>query len=252
MVVKKLVQDSLAAGDVIALVSLDVQGAFNAAWWPAILKKMRDCGSPNNLYKLTKSYFTKRTTILATNSIRIEKQLSGGYRQDSCSAPGYWNLQYNSLLKIKYMDRTKVVAYSDDLIMATKCKSIRSVENYTNVGLSKIQRWAKNNKIKFNHTKSKVMLVSRRKRKEKNITVYLNNKLLEQVTQIKYLEIVLDQKFRFHKHITYTAEKSTKLIHCLPKAAKLTWEITHKALATIYSGAILAVLTYGAPYGSKH
>jgi len=128
MVVKEFVQDSLAAGEVIALVSLDVQGAFDAAWWPAILKEMRDCGSPKNLYKLTKIYLTQRTTILATNSKRIEKELSTGCQQVSCSAPGYWNLQYNSLLKIKYMDRTKVVAYADDLIMATRGVSIRAVE----------------------------------------------------------------------------------------------------------------------------
>jgi len=31
------------------------------------------------------------------------------------------------------MDRTKVVAYADDLIMATRDDSIRAVENYTNV-----------------------------------------------------------------------------------------------------------------------
>jgi len=36
------------------------------------------------------------------------------------------------------MDRTKVVAYADDLIMATKGEPIRAVENYTNVELSKI------------------------------------------------------------------------------------------------------------------
>jgi len=82
MVVKEFVEDSLAEGDVIALVSLDVQGAFDAAWWPAILKEMRDCGSPKNLYKLTKSYFTQRTAILATNSIRIEKELSRGCCKD--------------------------------------------------------------------------------------------------------------------------------------------------------------------------
>ena len=74
MVVKEFVQNSLAAGDVIALVSLDVQGAFDAAWWPAILKEMRDCGSPNNIYKLTKSYFTNCTAILAKNIIRMEKE----------------------------------------------------------------------------------------------------------------------------------------------------------------------------------
>ena len=74
---------------------------------------------------------------MATNSIRIEKDLSRGCPQGSCSAPGYWNFQYNSLLKIKYMDRTKVEAYADDVIMATRGESIRAVENYTNLELSK-------------------------------------------------------------------------------------------------------------------
>jgi len=203
MVVKEFVQDSLAAGHVVTMMSLDVQDAFDAAWWPAILKEIRDCGSPKNLYKLTKSYFTERTAFLATKSIRMGKELSRRCPQGSCIAPGYWNLQCNSLLKIKCMDRTKVVAYADDLIMATRGESIRAVENDTNVELSKIKRWSKNNKIKFNDTKSKVMLVSRRKRKEnKNITVYLNNKPLEQFTQIKYLGIILDHKFRFNEHIT--------------------------------------------------
>jgi len=89
MVVKEFVQESLAAGEAIALVSLDVQGAFHAAWWPAILKEMRDCGSPKNFYKLTKSYFTQRTAILATNSIRMKKELIRGCPQGSRSAPGY-------------------------------------------------------------------------------------------------------------------------------------------------------------------
>jgi len=72
--------------------------------------------------------------------------------------------------------------------MATRDESLRPVENYTNVELSKIHEWAKNNDIEFNDTNSKVKLVSRRKRKEnKNITVYLNNKTLDQFTQIKYI-----------------------------------------------------------------
>jgi len=74
------------------------------------------------------------------------------------------------------MKRTKVVAFADDLIIATRCESVRAVENYVNIELSKINVRAKNNKTRFNDKKFKVMIVSRRKTKEnKNITVYLNN-----------------------------------------------------------------------------
>ena len=74
------------------------------------------------------------------------------------------------------------------------------------------------------------MLVSRRKRKERNdIHAFLNYKRLKQVNQIKYLGIIIDNKFKFREHITYAAEKCTKLIYSL------------------YKGAILPLLLYRAP-----
>ena len=63
------------------------------------------------------------------------------------------------------MVRTKVVAYADDLLIATRGKSVREVENFANLELSKIERWSRRNVIRFNEKKSKVMLVTRRKRR---------------------------------------------------------------------------------------
>jgi hypothetical protein len=64
MEIKEIVEKGLAAEEVIALVSLDVKGAFEAAWWPRILKELRACGCPKNLYELTTSYFTQRKRLL--------------------------------------------------------------------------------------------------------------------------------------------------------------------------------------------
>jgi hypothetical protein len=67
------------------------------------------------------------------------------------------------------------------------------------------------------------MLVTRRKRREdKDMTIYLHFKLVEQITQMEYLGIILDQKFRFQAHTKYAAERCTKLIHNLSRAAKLS------------------------------
>jgi len=131
--------------------------------------------------------------------------------------------------------------------MSVRGDSVRVVENYSNAELSKITLWSKN-KIIFNEMKSKVMLVSRRKQREqRNITVYLNNKALEQVTWMKYLGIVIDHKFRFQEHMNFAAERCAKLIYNLSKMAKLCWGIKHPSIATIYKGAILPLLTCGAP-----
>jgi ribonuclease HI len=92
------------------------------------------------------------------------------------------------------------------------------------------------------------MVISSRKRKEnKEINIYLNNKPLQQVPTMKYLGIVTDNKFKFSEHISYAAERTSKLIHSLSKSAKLTWGLNHEALQTIYKGVILPLLLYGAP-----
>jgi hypothetical protein len=141
-----------------------------------------------------------------------------------------------------------VVAYADDLLIATRGKSTREVENFANVELSKIDRWSRRNKIRFNDKKSKAMLVTRRKRREdKNITLYLHFRTIENVTQMKYLGIILDQKFKFYEHIKFAAERCTKLIYNLSQAARLKWGIRQEAIATIYKGAILPLLSYVEP-----
>jgi len=92
------------------------------------------------------------------------------------------------------------------------------------------------------------MLVSRRKQKEvKDIDIYLKNKPLEQVTTMKYLGIITDDKFKFSQHIRYEAEKCTKLIYSLSKPAKVLWGLKNELLKTIYKKAILPLLLYGAP-----
>jgi len=126
------------------------------------------------------------------------------------------------------------------------------VENYANAERSKINEWSRRNKIKFNDKKSKAMLVTRRKRRQdKDITIYLHFKPSEQVTQMKYLGIILDQKFKFQEHIRYAAERCTKLIHNMSRSGRMTWVLKNEAVATMYKGAILPLLMYGAPIWSE-
>jgi len=78
MTVKNVVTDRLTTGDVLVIVSLDVKGAFDAAWWPAILNGLRAYECPNNLFNLARSYFTQRSAYLTTNNYRIEREVRKG------------------------------------------------------------------------------------------------------------------------------------------------------------------------------
>jgi len=96
------------------------------------------------------------------------------------------------------------------------------------------------------------MLLTRRNRKEnKEVKTCLNNRPLLQVNSMKYLGIIFDHKLTFKEHMNYMAEKCTKLIFSLSKSAKLNWGLQHAALKSIYTGAILPLLLYGAPIWYK-
>ena len=130
--VKDVIEEGLNV-EIIVIVSVDVEGALNAAWWPSILKSHKICGCPQNLYNLKKSYFNQRAAILQTTNIKLEEVITKVCPQGSCSGPGYWNIQYNSLLNINFTNRTKAVAFADDLILMARGKRVKEAESITNL-----------------------------------------------------------------------------------------------------------------------
>ena len=191
------------------MVSLDIKGAFNAAWWPSILKHLKEFQCPANLYRLSARYISNRRAKLTINNYTIEKEVQKRCPQGSCCGPGYWNIMYNSLLNLNFSSRTKVIALADDLIVLTRGTSTIEAENYANQNLKKTERWATDNKMEFNDKKSQVLFISRKRNDEKNVSIYLNYKKLDQTKELKYLGIYLDSKFKFKAHIDYTTDKLT-------------------------------------------
>jgi hypothetical protein len=77
------------------LITLDIVGAFDNAWWPMILDCLWEMACPGNLYRLTKSYFSNRTAKLRFQNIQVLKRLTKGCPQGSSCGPGFWNVIFN-------------------------------------------------------------------------------------------------------------------------------------------------------------
>jgi len=79
MAVKLFAEIHLQQRNVVIITSLDVQRAFDAAWWPAILYKLRKLQCRSYLYNLTRSYFSDRVAILCANTYRKERKVTKAY-----------------------------------------------------------------------------------------------------------------------------------------------------------------------------
>ena len=252
MAVKEIVEENLKQKNCTSVVSLDVRGVFDAAWWPSILLNLKELKCPKNLFKLSRSYFSDRTASLRGNTLKTEQPVTMGCPQVSCSLPGFWNILYNSLLNMDVCHRTRLIAFADDLLVLIRGKSVLDAENYAKQDLKKIENWARENKMHFNENKSNVLLVTTKTSGDyRTLNIYLNNKRLEQVSELKYLGIYFDSRFSFDRHVDYIAGKCTPIIKMLAKSATLKWGLWHRALKVIYSGATEPILHMGHWYGRK-
>ena len=93
--------------------------------------------------------------------------MNKGCPQGSCCGPGFWNIHFNSILNLEFGKRTKAIAFADDLLIAVRAENVQEAENFANIEISTITIWARDNKITFDEQKSNVMVVTRRKRREK-------------------------------------------------------------------------------------
>jgi len=53
------------------------------------------------------------------------------------------NIKYNSLLNLHYKKHTKAIAFADDLLVAIRAENVQVPENFANIEINKITKWAK-------------------------------------------------------------------------------------------------------------
>ena len=122
------------------MVNLDVKGAFDASWWPVILKDMKDFPCPRNLYNLTKNYVIQMFAFILKNSMRIDTTVNKGFPQELCFGPGYGNVQYNTLLNLNFVKWTRAITFADDMLIVVKAATVTEAENFTDMEMSKITK----------------------------------------------------------------------------------------------------------------
>jgi hypothetical protein len=119
MDLKDYAQRSIEEGQYVA------QGSLRrrmVAWNTLLIK---DAKCPRNLYNLCGSYFNGRSAALILNSRKEQGTISKGCPQGSASGPGFWTIQFNSILQLEFKKNTKIITLADDLLLLTKRKDPR-------------------------------------------------------------------------------------------------------------------------------
>jgi hypothetical protein len=229
---KDYVQSSIDEGLYVAVISLDIREAFDSAWWPAILASLRQISCPGNLYRPSGRYFKDRTAIMSmNNSVTHKQRLPTGLSNRSGILEHF--IQHITEFKVR---KKHQIAYADDLVILVKGSNPVQIEKYANIETQMVAKWARDNKIRFNEQKSKVMIITKKRpRNRREIKSFLNNKILQQTDMMNYLGITIDRRLNFNQHIDKITGKNIKIVHALSRSAKINWGLRHDVLR-IYRG----------------
>lgn len=224
---------------------LDISGAFDNAWWPMLLLKLKNRGCYRNIYNLVYSYFINGSAVLKLGHFSSTKALTMGCPQGSVVGPYLWNLGFDDFLAIPLPCGCSLTGYADDGLLLIQSSTRAGLENLAHTCLNLISQWGDRNRLAFAPHKTYQLLL---KGNLKSLpTIKFNNVPVKKQQSVCYLGMVLERNFSFIEHIKIVGEKAKRNFYALTRISKATWGLSFLTLKTIYGATYLGCMCYGAP-----
>ncbi|KAH9425607.1 hypothetical protein DERP_004821 [Dermatophagoides pteronyssinus] len=210
----------------VAIIAIDIQSAFDKAWWPAILYEMDSHNFPADLILIIKSYLTNRSINFDYADISIWKSLTNGCPQGGALSPLLWIILLNDLLESYNIQNSKIVAFADDITVICWADTKQELSHKIISCVSFIDSWCCSRKL-------------------------LNSNIrVEPSDTIKILGITFGNhrhrnKINFTPHINNIVEKTGKICNILFALIGNTWGINSKKRIKLFIGMIRPAIVYG-------
>ncbi|KAL0852573.1 hypothetical protein ABMA27_016991 [Loxostege sticticalis] len=244
-VMMRHIRERLAEGKIIVLVSLDIEGAFDSAWWPAIKLRLAETNCPSNIRRLVDSYLEDRRVSVRYAGEEANVETTKGCVQGSIGGPTFWNLLLDPLLKELEERGDRAQAFADDVVLIFSGHNAIKIQAQANRALGHVQRWGTVNKLKFAPQKTKAMLITR-KLKHDTPHLHMAGQPIGYSRKIKILGLTIDEKLTFNDHVSSLCQKAAGISKQLTRAAKVSWGLNPEVVRAIYVAVVEPVIMYAA------
>ncbi|XP_046975349.1 uncharacterized protein LOC124541478 [Vanessa cardui] len=239
----ELIQEGVRKKIIVAVISLDIEGAFDNAWWPMILKQLIDKEIDNDLFCILSSYLSEREIVVNYAGTQATRKTDRGCIQGSTGGPLMWNLLMDPLLWEADHLEAHVQAFADDILVIAAASDSMELSNKVNEALERITAWGDNNKLRFAPHKTQAIIVTKKIKYEKpNFKIY--DKKLEISQHLTLLGVTLDPALNFYTHLDRVTGKAIGLYRMVARAARASWGLNPAIIRTIYRTVVEPTILY--------
>ena len=204
--------------EITASVFLDLSKAFDTLNHDILFSKLERYGIRGVALNWVKSYFNNRTQFVQYNkfsSARIAIQC--GVPQGSILGPLFFILYINDLPNASHL--VKPLLFADDTSICYASSDPIVLATVLNEALLNISTWMKANKLSVNIDKTNYIIFQPTQKKSTyEIILLLDDRLITQKKQIKFLGVLLDENRSWKPHINYVCKKVSKSIGVIYRA----------------------------------
>ena len=227
----------------VAGISLDIKGAFDNAWWPLLMERLRQTKCPRNIFRTLLSYHQDRQVTYTVGDDTVTKSTSKGCVQGSVCGPTFWNIIVDELLDLHLPDGCHTQAFADDVMLIVTGKISADVIASGNSALDIIFSWGRQSKLTFSPAKTQA-IAFRHKLRPSSFTV--NDDVIVTTHEIKLLGVIIDHNLNFILHTKYIISKASNIFNKLCMFVRPTWGIHPANVETIYHQVIEPMVCYAA------
>ncbi|UYV62576.1 hypothetical protein LAZ67_2001143 [Cordylochernes scorpioides] len=230
----------------VTLIAIDIQGAFDNTWWPALFKNLDEDNLPVELIKILRSFLKNRKTIFKYNNMKVSKILTKGCPQGGPLSPLLWLIYLNDLLINLQSPNSEIICYADDVTIICWDNELTNLKKSIEFNLEKIDQWCNDNKLNINLDKTSILHLHNKDK----ISINFRDNIIVPVEEIKILGITIanhrrKNKLNFGPHLNIILNKTQRLKNLLFSICGKSWGLSIQKRLTLYKSIIRPTLTYG-------
>jgi hypothetical protein len=224
-------------------VFIDLSKAFDMVNHEILINKIKHYGICGLALDWIKSCFGNRQQYVEYNGAYSSyNSIKCGVPQGSILGPLLFLIYINDLCNASSI--VELTLFANDTNLFFSHNNLPLFMNIINSEMNKLSEWFRANKLSINVKKSNYMIFRpRQKRQILDLSLELNGHKIDQVKEVMFLGVILDECMTWKPHISHIVNKISKSVGIIYKSSfcfsKSALRLLHYALVYPYLHAIL-------------